>query len=124
MQKLYMPTALLALDLPAGSMEAGGAVPKLSTDAERSEAERLDEYVLAIRSTMKVFARYHHKKESLAAYDNYFVWIDSWAQLSGFGSFCVVSETVRAAVACAVCVSREARAIVEVTDCMLRLCYR
>jgi hypothetical protein len=97
MQKQYMPTALLALDLPAGSPEAGEAVPKFATDAERSAVDRLDEYVRAIRSTIKVFAKYHHKTESLAANDKYFVWLDSWARLSGFGSFCVVSETVRVA---------------------------
>ncbi len=96
LQKQYIPTALLALELPAGTMEASGAVPRFATDAERSEADRLDEYVRAVRATIRVFAKYHHKKETLAEYDKYFVWLDSWAQLSGFGSFCVVSDEVRA----------------------------
>jgi len=70
-------------------------VPRFSNDAESSEGKRLDEYVAAIRSTIKVFAKYHHRKESLAEYHRYIVWVDGWAQLSGFGRYCVVSETVR-----------------------------
>jgi hypothetical protein len=50
MQKQYMPTALLALDLPAGSIEASGAVPKFATDAERSAAERLEWYTVPASS--------------------------------------------------------------------------
>lgn len=120
MQKQYMPTALLVLDLPAGSIEASGSVPKFATDAERSAAERLDEYVMAVRATIKVFAKYHHKKETLAEHDRYFVWLDSWAQLSGFGSFCDVSETVRAMRAQhAVLLSCQARAIDDEADCFL-----
>ena len=95
MKKLYLPTALIADELPAGSFEASSSVPRFATDAERPEAERLDEYVRAIRATMNVFAKYHFKLPTLAAMDKYFVWLDSWAMLSGFGSFCVVSETVR-----------------------------
>ena len=95
MRKKYMPTALIADELPAGSLEVSACVPRLSTDAACPEGERLEEYVAAIRATMKVFAKYHHKKESLAEYDRYIVWLDGWAQLSGFGSYCVVSETVR-----------------------------
>ena len=95
MKKQYMPTALIALELPAGSLEMSACVPRFSNDAESSEGKRLDEYVAAIRSTIKVFAKYHHRKESLAEYHRYIVWVDGWAQLSGFGRYCVVSETVR-----------------------------
>ena len=78
-----------------GSLEMSACVPRFSNDAESSEGKRLDEYVAAIRSTIKVFAKYHHRKESLAEYHRYIVWVDGWAQLSGFGRYCVVSETVR-----------------------------
>ena len=96
MRKLYLPTALIADELPAGSLEAATCVPRFSTDEERLEAERLEEYVSAIRATMRVFARYHHKKQSLVEMDKCFVWLNSWAMLSGFGSYCVVSDTVSA----------------------------
>ena len=45
---------------------------------------------------MRVFARYHHKKQSLVEMDKCFVWLNSWAMLSGFCSYCVVSDTVSA----------------------------
>ena len=76
--------------------EAATCVPRFSTDEERLEAERLEEYVSATRATMRVFARYHHKKQSLVEMDKCFVWLNSWAMLSGFGSYCVVSDTVSA----------------------------
>ena len=96
MRKLYLPTALIADELPAGSLEVATCLPRFSTDEERLEAERLEEYVSAIRATMRVFARYHHKKQSLVEMDKCFVWLNSWAMLSGFGSYCVVSDTVSA----------------------------
>ena len=49
MKKQYMPTALIALELPAGSLEMSACVPRFSNDAESSEGKRLDEYVAAIR---------------------------------------------------------------------------
>jgi len=48
MRKLYLPTALIADELPAGSLEAATCVPRFSTDEERLEAERLEEYVRAV----------------------------------------------------------------------------
>ena len=108
MQKQYMPTALLALDLPAGSLEAGEAVPKFATDAEG--ALRPTGWTSTsgpsgrrLRCSRSITI---HKTDSLAANDKYFVWLDSWARLSGFGSFCVVSETVRVAATRAACAVR------------------
>jgi hypothetical protein len=46
MQKQYMPTALpgwLSICLLGRLTEAGEAVPKFATDAERSAVDRLDE---------------------------------------------------------------------------------
>ena len=82
MRKLYLPTALIADELPAGSLEVATCLPRFSTDEERLEAERLEEYVSAMRATMRVFARYHHKKQSLVEMDKCFVWLNSWAMLS------------------------------------------
>ena len=63
---------------------------------DADEAARLAEYVAAIRATARVFDTYHHKVETLAAYDQYIVWIDAWARLSGFGSFVEVDLQVSA----------------------------
>ena len=100
MRKLYLPTALIADELPAGSLEVATCVPRFSTDEERLEAERLEEYVSAIREgddegLCKVGTT-NHKKQSLVEMDKCFVWLNSWAMLSGFGSYCVVSDTVSA----------------------------
>ena len=92
--KLYLPTALIARQLPAGLADMS-TVPRLQPpNDEHDAAARLAEYVAAIRATARVFATYNHKVETLAAYDSYIVWIDAWARLSGFGTFIVVDLQV------------------------------
>ena len=95
LQKRYLPTAVIVEQLPAGSMEMSHEVPRMASDAERSEAERLNEYVLSIRATMRVFGKFHQQTTTHATNDLNMVWLDSWGKLSGFGSHVVVDGTVR-----------------------------
>ena len=55
--KLYMPTALIKAQLPAGLGDLQ-TVPRLSDQAGETHAARLQQYIMAIRATAKVFATY------------------------------------------------------------------
>jgi hypothetical protein len=119
LQKRYLPTALIGEMLPAGSMEVSHEVPRMAAD-ERPEAERLHEFVVAIRSTMRVFGRFHHTTNTLGCNDRYMVWLDSWGKLSGFGSHIVVDATVRCV---AMCLQwRESRASEHVAKSVCVVC--
>ena len=91
----YVPTALIAKILPAGSASLE-AVPTLAEGGEDDLRRRTDEYVLAIRSVTRVWGRFHLKQETLEEHDMYMVWIASWAELSGFGKFVVVDDSLAA----------------------------
>ena len=78
--KLYLPTALVAMQLPAGLADLQTVPRLLPPDEWHDEEARLQEYVEAIRATARVFATYNHKMETLASYDAYMVWIDGWAR--------------------------------------------
>ena len=95
-KKLYMPTALLKEHLPVG-MDKVQRVPSMRDSSKASYAERVDEYVEAIRETARVFEVSNHKSTTLAEYDKYMCWIDGWAQLSGFEALVRVDRQVRAA---------------------------
>ena len=93
--KLYLPSALVEMQLPSGLGDLT-TVPRLQWHDEEHDAQAmLDEYVLAIRATVRVFATYQHKKQTLVAYDGYMLWIDAWLRLSGFGSYIDVDMAVR-----------------------------
>ena len=92
--KKYLPTALIAQQLPAGLADMSTVPRLLPPDEWNDEAARLQEYVTAIRATARVFDTYNHKVETLAAYDMYMVWIDAWAKLSGFGAYVDVDTEV------------------------------
>ena len=93
--KLYLPSALVEMQLPSGLGDLT-TVPRLQRhDEEHDPQAMLDEYVLAIRATVRVFATYQHKKQTLVAYDGYMLWIDAWLRLSGFGSYIDVDMAVR-----------------------------
>jgi hypothetical protein len=94
--KLYLPTALVAMQLPAGLADLQKVPRLLPPDEWHDEEARLQEYVEAIRATARVFATYNHKMETLASYDSYMVWIDGWARLSGFKPIVEVDLEVRA----------------------------
>ena len=73
--KLYLPSALVEMQLPSGLGDLT-TVPRLQRHDEEHDAQAmLDEYVLAIRATVRVFATYQHKKQTLVAYDGYMLWI-------------------------------------------------
>ena len=91
--KLYMPTALIKEHLPAGLGDLQ-TVPRLQEQTGKTEAARLEQYIHAIRATAKVFSTYNHKNETLKRDESYMIWIDSWAQLSGFGRFICMHESV------------------------------
>ena len=58
--KLYLPTALLALQLPAGMADLS-VVPRLrQQDEVYSQEQCIAEYISAIRATVRVFATYNH----------------------------------------------------------------
>ena len=110
--KLYLPTALIARQLPAGLADMS-TVPRLQPpNDEHDAAARLAEYVAAIRATARVFATYNHKVETLAAYDSYMIWIDAWARLSGFGTFIAIDLQV-----CECSSKRAARASAVAVQC-------
>ena len=92
-KKLYMPTALVHERLPAGLGELG-SVPQLQDSMAETPEARLQEYCSRIRETSKVFATYQHKNQTLKADESYVIWIDAWAQLSGFGQFIAASAPV------------------------------
>ena len=94
-QKLYLPSALLARQLPAG-LGAMQRVPRLLDIEADGEAARLELYISAIRRTARVFEVSQCKHETAVEHDFYMGWINSWACLSGFGSFVVVDEQVSA----------------------------
>ena len=96
----YRPTATIEPLLPAGTetlddlpVVRPGVTPGALVRSEPSQAE-MAQYCIAIRRTASVFARFHHKKGTLAEHDRYVVWVASWMQLSGFGEYVVVNEKV------------------------------
>ena len=97
----YRPTAAIEPLLPAGTdtLESLPVVrPGVSLkDLVRSEptAEEMAEYSVAIKRTAAVLARNHMKQGTLAEHDTYTVWVATYMQLSGFGTFVIVDETVR-----------------------------
>ena len=92
--KLYLPSALVEMHLPSGLGDLS-TVPRLQLHDEEHDAQAmLDEYVRAIRATVRVFATYQHKKQTLVEYDRYMLWIDAWLRLSGFGSYVDVDMAV------------------------------
>ena len=92
-QKEYLPTALLKQHLPAG-MGSMTRVPRLMDIEAENDAARLDEYIATIRRTAKVFEVCECKEKTLQEHDLYMVWLNTWACLSGFGSYVVVDEEV------------------------------
>ena len=93
-QKRYLPTAYIAERLPAGSKSLE-RVPSLAAGTVEDELERLQAYVTSIRATARVFATFHHTGLALAEHATYMVWIGTWCELSGFGSFVAVDSMVR-----------------------------
>ena len=91
---LYMPSALLAAHLPAG---LGGMlrVPRLMEMEADDDAARLEAYIVSIRRTARVFEVNQSAQATLERNDSHMVWVNSWASLSGFGSFVVVDLEVR-----------------------------
>ena len=71
-------------------------VPRLLDMEAETDAARLELYVATIRRTARVFELGQLKQETAAEHDSYMNWINSWACLSGFGSFVVVDEQVSA----------------------------
>ena len=98
----YRPTAAIEPLLPAGTdaLDDLPAVrPGVATyDLVRSEPtnEELTEYGEKIKRTAAVFARSQAKQGTLAEHDTYTVWVATYMQLSGFGTFVVVDDKVRA----------------------------
>ena len=98
----YRPTAAIEPLLPAGSktleslpVVRPGTSPADLVGSEPTEDE-LNEYCVAIRRTAAVFSRIHVKKGTLAEHDTYTVWVATYMQLSGFGTFVIVDDEVRA----------------------------
>ena len=98
----YRPTAAIEPLLPAGS-ETLESLPVVRpgtspADLVRSEPteDELAEFCVAIRRTAAVFSRNHVKKGTLAEHDTYTVWVATYMQLSGFGTFVIVDDEVRA----------------------------
>ena len=89
-QKLYMPSALLANQLPAG-LGSMTRVPRLMDLAAEDDAARLELYINTIRRTARVFEVGNCKTETAVEYDCYMGWINTWLCLSGFGSFVTVA---------------------------------
>ena len=83
------------MQLPAGLADMSVVPRLLRLDDKHDEAARLAGYVASIRSVARVFATYNHKVETLASYDQYMVWIDAWARLSGFGALVEIDLQVR-----------------------------
>ena len=100
-QKLYMPSALLAKQLPAG-LGAMQRVPRLLDIEAETDSARLELYVATIRRTARVFEIGQLKQETAVEHDFYMGWVNTWACLSGFGSFVVVDEKVSAVHVCVV----------------------
>jgi hypothetical protein len=92
-QKAFLPTALLKQHLPAG-MGSMTRVPRLMDIEAENDAARLEEYIATIRRTAKVFEICECKEKTLEEHDLYMVWLNSWACLSGFGSYVIVDEKV------------------------------
>ena len=88
-QKLYMPSALTAKQLPAG-LGAMQRVPRLMDLEADDDAERLELYIATIRRTARVFEVTQCKQETAVEHDLYMGWVNTWACLSGFGNYVVV----------------------------------
>ena len=92
-QKQFMPTALLAQHMPAG-LGAMCSVPRLGDMQAETEAARLEEYIMTIRRTARVFEVCDCKQATFVEHDKYMTWVDGWAYLSGFGKYVVVDHEV------------------------------
>ena len=84
-------------DRPAGTQELA-SVPRLAASSRKAAtAQQVQQYEEKIRSTSSTFASHHLDEGTLEEHDNYVVWINQWATLSGFGTFIVMDMKVRCA---------------------------
>ena len=88
---------LLRKRFPAGTKELA-AVPQLAASSRKvATAQQVQQYEENIRSASSTFASHHLDEGTLEEDDNYMVWINQWATLSGFGTFIVINMKVRCA---------------------------
>ena len=93
----YLPTASVMKLMPAGTGSLN-EVPTLERYLRTNGGNRelaIKQYSAAIRDVTRVFGRVHQTNETLEEHDRYMVWIAAWAQISGFGEFVVIDESLK-----------------------------
>ena len=96
-QTRHRPYELVRKRMPAGTKELA-AVPMLAASSRKAAtAEQVQKYEQKIRSASSTFSSHHLDEGTLEEHDNYVVWLNQWATLSGFGTFIVIDMKVRSA---------------------------
>ena len=93
----YLPTASVMKLMPAGTGSLN-EVPTLERYLRTSGGNRelaIKQYSAAIRDVTRVFGRVHQTNETLEEHDRYMVWIAAWAQISRFGEFVEIDESLK-----------------------------
>ena len=93
----YLPTASVMKLMPAGTGSLN-EVPTLERYLRTTGGNRelaIKQYSAAIRDVTRVFGRVHQTNATLEEHDRYMVWIAAWAQISGFGEFVVIDESLK-----------------------------
>ena len=85
----YLPSAAMRKRMPAGSGTIG-SVPA------RSACASAEEWRLAVRATAKVFARCQITQGTRIEHESYVVWVNTYAEIHGHGTFVVVDREVQA----------------------------
>ena len=94
---MWYELLVLRKRFPSGTKELA-AVPRVAASSRKmATAEQVQEYEENIRSASSTFASHHLDEGTLEEDDNYMVWINQWATLSGFGTFIVINMKVRCA---------------------------
>ena len=85
----YLPSAAMRKRMPAGS-------GTICTVPARSACVSAEEWRRAVRATAKVFARCQITEGTRIEHEKYVVWVNTYAEIMGHGTFVVVDHTVRA----------------------------
>ena len=85
----YLPSAAMRKRMPAGS----GTICSVPA---RSACVSAEEWRRAVRATAKVFARCQITEGTRIEHEKYVVWVNTYAEIMGHGTFVVVDHTVRA----------------------------
>ena len=83
----YLPSARIRGMMPAGAQQ-------LSEVPARTAYASKEEWLAAIRRTVQCFALAQKSNESLAEEESYVVWVNTWLELSGHGTYVSVDHSV------------------------------